>query len=388
MLHGARVEPGVVNAGTYGGGRGIEVAHLLGHVAQVAAELCQLHGNLHRRPGVAAHEVGDNILLLARLTRKLFKLTAKALINAVGRLAHHTQDLVAHVLWGKSQLTGGVMLGKLTNKGVVAVEQGVVKADSAAYKDLLHARKCAQLTQELDVALVRHRKVLAGLRREATPAHARPARELLLAGGHAEVCRGAAHVVNVALKVGVVGHGLCLGEQALVAATLDDAPLVKVERAEGAFAKASTVARKTELDFGDGRNATSRLVAGVICPCVGQLVDGVKLLGRERSRGWILNDIYPVRILLHERPSEEGVELAILQAKAASVFALVRLHLLVGGQNHRAVALLVAAGPIHRTWDKAQILHRKPRVERFGYLDDGVLAHAIANDVSAGVEQD
>ena len=46
-LHGAWVHAGVVHAGRHGGRCGVEVLHLLGHVAHVAYGLGKVHGFLH-----------------------------------------------------------------------------------------------------------------------------------------------------------------------------------------------------------------------------------------------------------------------------------------------------------------------------------------------------
>ena len=88
-----------------------------------------------------------------------------------------------------------------------------------------------------------------------------------------------------------------------------------------------------------------------------------------------------MRILLNQRMPKEGIEVLVLLAKAARVLGLVGLHLLEAGQNHRLVALLVAARPVHRAGYEAQVLRREAGVQRLGDLDDGMLSHAVANEV-------
>ena len=46
-LHGARIHAGVVHARRHGGRRGVEVLHLLGHVAHVSHGLGKVHSFLH-----------------------------------------------------------------------------------------------------------------------------------------------------------------------------------------------------------------------------------------------------------------------------------------------------------------------------------------------------
>lgn len=92
-LHRPGVESCIEDAGRDCGRRGVEVAYLLGIVAKVAAELGKLHRHLHRGSRMAAHEVGKDILLLARLLAVALELPAEALIEVVRRLAHHIEDL-------------------------------------------------------------------------------------------------------------------------------------------------------------------------------------------------------------------------------------------------------------------------------------------------------
>ena len=57
---------------------------------------------------------------------------------------------------------------------------------------------------------------------------------------------GAAHIVDVALELGVVGERLRLAHDAVVASHLQNAPLMEGERAEAALTKAAAVARYGE----------------------------------------------------------------------------------------------------------------------------------------------
>ena len=229
------------------------------------------------------------------------------------------------MLWRQAQLARGVVGGELPDEGVILVEERIVEADAAAHKHLLDAWDLAEFPQQREVALVRDAQGLAGLGAEATAVGAGAGPQLLGAGWDAELGGGATYVVDVPLKVGLVRHQLCLGQHGLVGARLYDASLMEVERAERAVAKAAAVDGERKLDFGQGGDATCRVVAGVPGAGVGQLVYLVKLLGGKRGGGRVLHHVDPVRILLHQRVREKWVQLANLLAKAA------RIGFLAGG---------------------------------------------------------
>ena len=87
---------------------------------------------------------------------------------------------------------------------------------------------------------------------------------LLFAGGLAEVCRGAADVMNVAFKIGILGHFFRFFQKRFVAAGLNDAALVERQRAEAACAEAPAAAGKTEFHFFNGGDAAEGFVIRVI----------------------------------------------------------------------------------------------------------------------------
>ena len=97
-LHGARVHAGVVHAGRHGGRGGVEVLHLLGHVAHVAHGLGKVHGFLHRRAGMARDQIRHHVLLESVLAVQALKFTAERVVDSSARLAHHGEHRVAHVL--------------------------------------------------------------------------------------------------------------------------------------------------------------------------------------------------------------------------------------------------------------------------------------------------
>ena len=140
-----------------------------------------------------------------------------------------------------AQLAGYVVLDQLAQKRAVGIGVGhdVVEADARAHEHLLHAGQLPQLAQKTRVVAMigLHRR--AGLRAQTAAVCAGASRALLGAGRPAEVGRGTAHIVDIPLEVGVLGHDAGLLEQRLVGAARDDAPLMEGERAEGALAEAA-----------------------------------------------------------------------------------------------------------------------------------------------------
>ena len=63
--------------------------------------------------------------------------------------------------------------------------------------------------------------------------------QLLLTGGLAEICRGAADIVNIALEGRIFRHLPRLGQDGFVASRLDDAALVEGQGAEAARRRSS-----------------------------------------------------------------------------------------------------------------------------------------------------
>ena len=295
------------------------------------------------------------------------------------------------MLGRQTQLPAHVLGGKLADELVcVLVEQHVVEAYTAAHEDLLHIGQRAQLAQQLQVVAVVDLQALAGLGAQAALADAGPLFQLLGAGGFAEVRRGAANVMDVALEAGQLGDELGLGQDAFVAAALDDAPLVEGQAAKRALAYAAAVARDRELHLLDGGDASGRLVGGVVAALVGQGVDSVHLLGAQRLRGGVLHHVEAVALIgLDQGAPAVGIEVAVLRAKAARVLQAVCLQGLPAGQDdvfvRHAGELLGAVG---RAGDPGDLLDGDAGVERVCDGDDGVLAHAVGDEVRPAVEQD
>lgn len=114
----------------------------------------------------------------------------------------------------------------------------------------------------------------------------------------AEVGRGAAYVVDVALEIGEFCQRRDLANDALVAAARDHSALMEGQGAEAAAAEAAAVVDYGELDLLDGGNAAHGLVHGVVLLGVGKLGYTVELL-RLKGHGWGIYDEIPAVMLLN-----------------------------------------------------------------------------------------
>ena len=140
LLHGPGVDAGVPHAGGEGPRRGIEVLDLLGLAAGPVQKLRQLHRVGEGAPRVAAHEVGDDVLLQAVALVEALVLLLKAQIHVEVGLAHVVQHPAGAVLRGHLQLAGDVVAHQIGEEFAVFLAEHVVKADTAADEHLLHPR--------------------------------------------------------------------------------------------------------------------------------------------------------------------------------------------------------------------------------------------------------
>ena len=170
-----------------------------------------------------------------------------------------------------------------------------------------------------------------------------------------------------------------------MAATLDDAPLVRDDRTEVAAAEAAALRDKAELDFLDGRHAAGLLVDGMIGAHVGQVVDLIHLLLRERQSRRILHDA-PLIILLHEAPAAYRILLEVLELECLSKALLVRAHLRKGRQFEIIPGIILIGHAVARALD--DIADLDALLEVSGNLDDGAFPHAVDQEVSLAVNED
>ena len=231
-------------------------------------------------------------------------------------------------------------------------------------------------------------EALARLREQAALVRTGAGLRLLGAGGGAEVRRGTAHVVDIALEVGIVGDGPRLLHERVVATRLHDAPLMERERAERALAEAAAAAGEAEPHLLDGRHAAGLLVHRVVRAREGQAVDGVHLGLRKRGGRRVLHDELVVGIRLHQTLPDEGIAVGVLHGEAARVVQGIGLQVGERGQLHRIVDVRKRVRAVDGAVDEREVVDGQARGKRVGYLNHGALPHAEAHEVGPGVQQD
>ena len=340
---------------------------------------------------MAADQVRHHVLLQPVLAVECVEASTKRVVNRPRRLAHDREHRIAHVLGRQAQLAAHVVLQQLAQKLVAGVGHGVVKADAAPHKDLLHAGQMAKIAKQRRVAAFVHHHVAAHRGPKAATVLAYAVLELLVASGAEEVRRGAAHVVDVALELGVARQLARLADDAVVAAGLQHAPLVKRERAERALAKAPAVGRYGELYLGKRGHAARRIVVRMPVARVGQLVDLVHLCFREDGRRRVLHHVHPVGIGLHQALCRDGVHVAVLHVEAAGICQAVGFELVPRGKQlviKDLVERSLARGAVDRAVHVGDLVHGQAGVQGVGDLHHCMLAHAVDQKVRAGVEKD
>lgn len=137
------------------------------------------------------------------------------------------------------------------------IRHDIIIAQTGTHEHLFDLRQSADFAQQADVVRVIDDHIRAGLGEQALPPRAGADLELLIAGGAAEIGRGAADVMDIALEIRHLRDGFRLVDDGFVAAGGDDAPLQEGDGAEGAGAEAAARMRDGELHLFNGRNAAS-----------------------------------------------------------------------------------------------------------------------------------
>ena len=206
-----------------------------------------------------------------------------------------------------------------------------VGTDAAGHEDLAHLRERAQGAQQVDLAR------MVGAQRRAGGRHAAlvgtgAVLELLGALDAQHVGRRAADVGDDALPFRMGGHALGLGDDRLVGAGLDDAALVRGDRAEVALAVAAVVREDREADGLQRLDRPLGRVQRMRFALPGLVVIERKFVGRERHVGHVLHQV-PERIgLLRDPLAGDRILVHVEAVEHLDELALVRHAFLVRGQ--------------------------------------------------------
>ena len=386
-LHGPGVQASVIHHRGERRGSGVEILDLLRHIAHVPDKFRQLHRLAKGRAGVGGHEVGHQVLLQMVLLIQGKIPGGKLLVNGVFGLTHFGQNGVRHVLRGHLQLAGYVVLHQLPEEGIPLVRQDVVKANAAADEDLLHPRQLPELAQEAEIVAVVRPEVGAGGGEETLPPGADAFGQLLVTGRGPEVSGGASYIVDVTLEIRVMGHLLGLSQNGVVAAGLDDPPLVEGEGAEGAGSEAAPVGHQAELHFLDGGDAPGFPVAGMVIPAVGEVINPIHFRLGQGLLGWILHHKFPP-IGLSQPSGCKGVRIAVLDTKAFGILPGAFPERFEVRQDQGGQAVVQGPGPVNSAVDVGHVLNGKAAVQAIRHFPDAPLSHAVEEQVRLGVQQD
>ena len=159
-------------------------------------------------------------------------------------------------------------------------------------------------------------QVFARLREEALFSRTCSVFQLFFAGRKAEVCRRAAHIVDVSLKIRFLCQVFRLIDDRFVASYLNNTPLMERQRTEAAAAEAATVADQAEFHLRERRDPACRIVGRMPPPHIRKCVDIIHLLNRKRFCRWVLDNIKVVPVLLHKTFSRKGIRIFILDIEA------------------------------------------------------------------------
>ena len=384
-LEGVGIKPGVVHTGADRAGGGIEILHLFRlHVIFVQV-FGQKHRILQGTARMAGHQVRHKILLFARLFAQLVEFILEFVENLDGGLAHISQRSGGHMFGGHLQLAGHMVLDQFFKEGVVFLGHQVVEPDAAADEHLFDTGQCAHPAQDIQVIAVIHDQLGAGRRgKTVLAAIAHAILHLLAAAGHTEVGGGAAHIVNVALEVRLVGHPLGLGHNAVGTAAGDPAALMQLNGAEVAAAKAATVLNDGKLHLADGRHAAHLLIHRVIPAGKGQGVDLVQLRAGQRLGGDVLHQIF-FALLLHNDLAADHVLIVHLNAAGFCVSHLVGSYLAVTGTLDIFGRQMVKIGQIAGAVHIGDGIDGLPCCQTAGDLGSLPLGHAKADQVGSGI---
>ncbi|MPM72651.1 hypothetical protein SDC9_119627 [bioreactor metagenome] len=211
------------------------------------------------RPRMRSDEVGNQVLLLARLARKTVEQLLEAVVAADAGLHHLRQRAFLGVLRGDLQVAADVVLDKFLD--VLGRAHRQVIAQTGADQHLLDPLQAACATVERNQRRVVGAEVVADIGVDAGQPAAGRFDLLVLALQVVHVGGRPAEVGNDAGEARrLVAHFLYLADHRILGAALDDASFVLGDRAEGTAAETAAHDVDREADHLPGRDL--RLAVG------------------------------------------------------------------------------------------------------------------------------
>ncbi len=385
-------------------------------------------------------EVGDQVLLLARLFGVFVEQLLELVVAAHARLHHLGERPLLGVFRRDLEVAADVVLGQFLD--IAGIFHRDVVTHAGGDEDLLDPLEVARLAIEVDGRAV----VGVHVRADGGPDTGGATAGLLgfgaLAAQLVHVGGGAAEIRDDAGKARhLVTDIFDFLEDRLFRAALDDAPFVLGDGAEGAAAKAAAHDVDRGLDHVERRDLLLA-IGGVWHPLVGQAEYAVHLLGFEREGGRVDPDD-AIAVSLRQGAGTAGVGLVVQNARGVGVEHLVLFDPLIGGELdvgqlprlglgrlhqhgfglllHRRGAFVIGAGrPFHigvgdgidaanlvelarihpfptrqrllaDHGGAANILHGVdglPRCDAVSHFDQRPLGVAVDEDIGLGIEQD
>ena len=339
-FHRRGVDAGVVHFGAERHGRRRKILYLLQAVAHAFHLQRQLRHVLQTAAGVAADEIGYQLVPQPRLLAYLVEASFRLLEEAERRLAHQRQHRVRRMLRRHLQPPASVMQHhrpKVLPPGIsgssgISVSSGKqIAPDPAAHIQVLHLGMRAHLAQQRYHRAVVAVQVLAHRGHRAAVAAALTAEVGILALHPPHVRRRPAEVRQHAVELRVLGDEVHLIEDRLLAARGYLLALVGADGAERAAAEAAAVRVHAPAYHLEGRYRPAFLVFGVRQPHVRQVEAGVDLLRRHRRLRRVHHH-QAVAVPLHQRRALYLVALPLDDLVVLRLRPLAPLALLKGVQ--------------------------------------------------------
>ena len=120
---------------------------------------------------------------------------------------------------------------------------------------------------------------------------------------------------------------------------------------------------------------------------VGKIIHVVHLLRGQRSGRRILDHISSRPVILGKRPCRERIRISVLNGKTVRIGFPAVLKLFKRRENQRVKRGRKITASVYSTRYKGNILHRNTAVQRFRYLQDRPLSHAVGDQIRSGIDK-